>query len=553
MQTLRLRAKGPGFAVERDYSIQTRSAALPRTVSVMRRLAPAGQATLDIDALAKPFLPSSRDLSVSATFSPLLDPAPLLSSLGHYPYGCTEQTVSVAAPLLLSEAVGSVPGLSDTVRRRRLQAAVDTLLSRQDADGAFGLWRQGDRNASPYLQLYASEFLLDAEAAGYSVPATARRRTLDAVRALASLDGPSRLALDYNFGLKRQSPDYERRRAERAAYAHALLARHDSTSRTQLSYLHDRFAARMVDSVALSQLGAALAATGDAKRAAIAFGRAAATIDTTVEGNYYASPVRNAAALMALAPDLASDDMQAAFDTLPTEASRQLNTHEKAWLLRAVAQGGNAEDGAPFAGEPGWSRNGRAARRTVERDQATLSLTNPHDRPVWVTLTVRGQPAELDAATSRGIGLTKTVMDMSGTPIEGRIDRGERAVILLEAIPRSGDAAMWVLADLLPAGFEIETVLQPTDAGEAGPFAFLGTLSEVDLTEARDDRFIASWRTELRERSGRERTRRVAYVVRAVTEGDFVFPGAHVEDMYRAERSATTEGGRLVVSRGGTL
>ena len=40
----------------------------------------------------------------------------------------------------------------------------------------------------------------------------------------------------------------------------------------------------------------------------------------------------------------------------------------------------------------------------------------------------------------------------------------------------------------------------------------------------------------------------VAYIVRAVTPGNFVHPAATVEDMYRPERFARTAAGRLEVT-----
>jgi uncharacterized protein YfaS (alpha-2-macroglobulin family) len=40
----------------------------------------------------------------------------------------------------------------------------------------------------------------------------------------------------------------------------------------------------------------------------------------------------------------------------------------------------------------------------------------------------------------------------------------------------------------------------------------------------------------------------VAYIVRAVTPGTFVHPAATIEDMYRPERYARTDAGRLTVT-----
>ena len=91
------------------------------------------------------------------SFSTLpVDAGALYSSLDRYPYGCTEQTVSRAMPKLYAEQLvglateaGETPEPSDDGARTRVQEAINTLLNRQSADGAFGLWRESDRYATP--------------------------------------------------------------------------------------------------------------------------------------------------------------------------------------------------------------------------------------------------------------------------------------------------------------------------------------------------------------------------------------------------------------------
>lgn len=548
ISTYALAARGPDFAVSRDYQIETRSPNLPETRTRFVMLNTGADVTLDFSEDRSGLAAQTMEMLVSASFSPGLDPRPLIASLQHYPYGCSEQTVSVAMPLLLSEGLGNIPGFGDEPRRRSVQAAVDTLLSRQGQDGAFGLWRRGDGNASPYLQLYASDFILQAEADGFSIPAGAKRRTLDAVRAVASLDQNSSLSLDYNFGLDDDAPDYELRSAERAAIASALLARHDRVKKSDLLYLDRRFGARMQSSIAQSHLGYALSAMGESNRAQAAFVRAADRMND--EGrSYYDSDVRNAAALVALSETLPDAALTAAMLILQVDQPENLNTHEKSWVLRALA--GRRSSGVPFRSNSDWAVSGSAVSRAVSDQTATLTLSNTENAPVWVQVSVTGRPSGVTPARAQGAALAKTLFDMDGNPVStNAVARGERLVVLLNAQARSRDSAMWVAADLLPAGFEIETILTPDDAGDSGPFAWLGTLSAVDMTEARDDRFIASWRTTSRYDDG---TRRIAYVVRAVTQGEFVLPGAHLEDMYRPSRMASTASGRISVMPQPTL
>ncbi|MEM9601204.1 MAG: hypothetical protein AAF926_09285 [Pseudomonadota bacterium] len=234
---------------------------------------------------------------------------------------------------------------------------------------------------------------------------------------------------------------------------------------------------------------------------------------------------------------------------LQIERPEQLNTHEKAWVLRALA--GRRTSGVPFADDPDWMITAMTASRSVTSDEASLELTNAENAPLWVQVSVTGLPDGPMQARSQGAELSKSLFTMDGAPLSDlAVSRGERVVVLLEADGESRDSAMWVLADLLPAGLEIETVLGEMDAGETGPFAWLGNLSAVDMTESRDDRFIASWRTNSR---WDEPTRRLAYVLRATTQGDFALPGAHLEDMYRPSRMASTEGRRIMVTPPPTL
>jgi uncharacterized protein YfaS (alpha-2-macroglobulin family) len=110
-----------------------------------------------------------------------------------------------------------------------------------------------------------------------------------------------------------------------------------------------------------------------------------------------------------------------------------------------------------------------------------------------------------------------------------------------------------IVADLLPAGFEIEAVLRPADGrlveydwrtGEdqvrAGAFGFLGEIARPQSAQSQDDRFVAAIDVT-------ENPVTLAYVVRAVTPGSFALPGVVAEDMYRPEVFARTAPGRVTV------
>ena len=105
------------------------------------------------------FVPGSGSVQVS--FSPIpMDAAALFDSLDRYPYGCTEQIVSRAMPLLYAPQMAALAGRkSPGDLKTSVQEAISTLLNRQGADGAIGLWRVGDREATPWLGAYATDFV----------------------------------------------------------------------------------------------------------------------------------------------------------------------------------------------------------------------------------------------------------------------------------------------------------------------------------------------------------------------------------------------------------
>ena len=90
--------------VERRYPIEVRSPHLPITYIETVLQGPGENYAHPKDVLAG-FAPGTGSVTVS--YSPIrgMDPGPLLDSLWRYPYGCSEQLVSIAFPLLFVPAL----------------------------------------------------------------------------------------------------------------------------------------------------------------------------------------------------------------------------------------------------------------------------------------------------------------------------------------------------------------------------------------------------------------------------------------------------------------
>ena len=70
--------------------------------------------------------------------SPALDVPALLQALDRYPYGCSEQTVSRAMPLLYVNRLAALDQLGlDDKADERVREAIDRVLPRQDSNGRF--------------------------------------------------------------------------------------------------------------------------------------------------------------------------------------------------------------------------------------------------------------------------------------------------------------------------------------------------------------------------------------------------------------------------------
>jgi len=222
-----------------------------------------------------------------------LDAAGLLQALDRYPYGCTEQITSRAMPLLYMDDLADAVGLS---RRNnisdRVEEAIQQVTANQAANGAFGLWRAS--SGDMWLDAYVTDFLSRARAGGHPVPNIAFQNAVDNLRNRVNY-----------------YPDFDRGGGD-LAYALMVLAREGGANVGDLRYYADQKAEAFNTPIALAQLGAALAFTGDQPRADALFDAAMRKIrsyDGTTEGRITAAiaaiplpfwpwPLRQAATLL---------------------------------------------------------------------------------------------------------------------------------------------------------------------------------------------------------------------------------------------------------------
>ena len=312
--------------------------------------------------------------------------------------------------------------------------------------------------------------------------------------------------------------------------------------RSRLRYVHDAKLDSIDSALAKAQLAAALSSIGDEGRARNAFSAAVGDLGYRNEGDWYQSETRDAAALIELAVESGWRDQ--ADGLLPRLARVMdepefLTTQERAYLLRAAYAFAEGQTEALISdGDEAFT-----SRTFTSSDGFAGSYANRGNEPLYISALTHGAPQAAPEAGGNDLVVTKEWLSTTGSPIDpGAIKQGDRIIVSLRLTPEREARAQYVVSDLLPAGFEIETALSPRDGAPNGPYGFLGMLKDPDIAEARDDRFVISdilYGTD---------TQTYAYLVRAVTPGAFVAPGAVAEDMYKATVSARSEAGSVVIT-----
>lgn len=512
-----------GVAVVRELRLTVQYTD-PETARSQRVVLAPGESFLFDETVLAGFRPGTARATLAAGAGAALDMPGLIMRLTGYPYGCTEQIASSLQPLLLAPRVVTQLGLmSDAEARTRVQEGVDRILSRQGRNGGFGLWSAGGFDL--WLDAYVTDVLLRAEAFGADVPVLALRSALDnlrnrAVQAGSMFDGASSYA-----------------------YAFYVLARAGEAVIGDLRYYADVLPERFDTPLSAAHLAAALAAYGERERSEAMFARAQDLAFVKVEDvgwrADYGTTLRDQAGLLALATEANSSVVdRARLAALVAEGgpANHLSTQEATWSLHAAAALGAAAQGLEVDGQP------------VTGDVLRLfsgeptEVRNGGDEDISVTITTFGVPVTPPSAGGVGYSIERSLFTTGGAPADhGAVQAGDRLVVVLEVRPERGvPGGRLIVDDALPAGFEIDNP-NLLRSGDVGALDWLTLQWGVEATEARSDRFLAAvdWRS--------TEPLRLAYVVRAVTPGDYHYPAPLVEDLFRPVNRAVGETGRLVV------
>jgi uncharacterized protein YfaS (alpha-2-macroglobulin family) len=534
---IKLELSGPGdLKIGRDFTIGVRPAQAYQLRRFVGRLQPGESVTLD-DGAATEFLPGTAEALLSVSPRPDWDVPGLLRALDRYAYGCLEQTTSRALPLLYVEEVARLwhtdPG---SATAEALGRAIGHVVELQRSDGSFGVW--SDTGATvPWLDAYATDFLMRAKEHGRNVP-----------------DFAIKSAVGWLHDYVRQE-HAEIGDLPAVAYAHYVLARAKSDDLDGLRYFSDTQLARLPTQLAKAQVAAALAQYGDAARAAAAYDAALVPgppRPAAIRYVDYGSELRDGAAVLAFAAANPGNRtrLTAVIDRIAERFTRAVrtSTQEQAWLLlaaeAAVRAGGGEMTVATGGAAPETRSTPLYLRRPLGSGGADLTVTNRGSTPVWRSVSLTGVPRGDLPAESKGYAVTRNVYRPDGTSADlSKARQTDLFVVVIKGTRTdASQAAQTLIVDLLPAGFEIETATV-SKGRSATDYSWLPNLTDATYTEERDDRFVAA--LDLR---GGAKDFALAYIVRAVSAGDFHYPALVVEDMYEPETTGRTAMSKLTVA-----
>ncbi len=499
-------------------------------------------------------LPAAGDGYRPGTVSRRLQVGPLplvrfgrrLAELLRYPYGCLEQTVSRAFPLLYLDDLARQlePELLDPEAGgddvgERVEEALRRVAWHQVPGGGFALWRES-RQAHPWSSVYAGHFLVEAERAGYPVDPQLTLRTLDHLRDTV-----------------RARDRYGREELERVVYALYVLARAGDAELGVMDFLRQRHAGNL-GRASRALLAAAYAAVGNRDAVdELAAGLADVEAVERQTGENFRSTVRDRALLLLALLDAVPDSPR-----IPELAERLARdagaaggwtTQEAAFALVAVGQlAGRQAERPPYRGTA-WVGSRRLGSFSSAATAVFDGITDPGPvrlvleagyRPgsAFYNLATRGVPRDdVYRAAAEGLEIQRLLFDRDGGPLDpAAVRQGDLVVVKTLVRSVAGPVDNVALVQLLPSGLEVENPRLATT--ESLPWIADANLAP-DQLDLRDDRVLAF--TDL----PANQWRNLYSLLRAVAPGSFRLPPPHAEAMYNPALRATGERGRLEVAK----
>jgi len=508
---------------EVDLNIRS---ANPQTTEVTRVVVEPGKEWHD--DIVPHGLEGTNHISLEASVLPPINLERRLQYLIQYPHGCLEQTTSSAFPQLYLHKLLKLDDQRKQEVDRNVQAAITRLRSFQLANGAFSYW-PGQRDINEWASDYAGHFLVEAQKAGYQVPA-------DMIQSW--LKSQTKLARDWTTGQAeaRQTQAYR-------LYTLALVGQAEVGAMNRLRETQG------LDNVTLWQLAAAYALSGMNDVAAeITRGRDLSVGKYEYSGDTFGSELRDRAIIL---DSLAVQNRHGEAGDLSRQIAEELgskdwlSTQSIAYSLSALARfagASNAGDSFKFAfwrGEKGSRQNIESSApyystelKPFAQGGENVSVSNAGNANLFVTITSSGVPkAGAETAANNVLSLKVDYLDADGNTVS--VDKLPQGKDVFAHITVKNTSEIEIkniaLTHITPSGWEIHNDRMGSDDGEVANAPY-------EYQDIRDDRVLTYFGL----KPGQSKTFKVR--ITATYPGKYYLPGIQAEAMYDADKFARSQG-----------
>jgi alpha-2-macroglobulin len=482
-------------------------------------------------------VPGTNDLKIEYSSIEPIDFGRRLDYLIHYPYGCVEQTTSSVFPqLYLDQITDLSPDVVSRIRTN-VQAGINRLIGFQVHGGGLSYW-PGGNGLSDYGTVYASHFILEAEALGYSVPSSFKANLVKGLKQIAQ--GSS--GADSSYDLMR-------------AYALYDLALAGSPEIGLMNRLREK---TTLQATGKFKLAGAYALIGQKEAALKLLDKANVQSTGYVElDGSFGTDIRDMAMLVEA---FTSSDMVDRAVPLIARISKSLSseswygTQSTAYsllalgkFLKAYSLGQGDEplslayswEGAKKSSETGKRLGTFGLEASPTDKEGKFACQNTSKVPLYVRVISSGLPEPMSIdKTSNRLSIDVRWTDKSGNSID--IENLRQGTDLVADITVKNLENYYLqniaLETIMPCGFEITN---PRFEGWENPYD-----SEFTYQDVRDDRIYTFFNMNYRDNG----TKRFRFLVTATYVGKFYLPSFKVAAMYDDSFKATTGAKWITIS-----
>ncbi|OCG08066.1 hypothetical protein A9G13_07670 [Gilliamella sp. wkB178] len=521
---------------------------------------------------------SNREAAVS--YSPFVLSKGLNTYLQNYPHYCSEQIVSRAIPILFANKYSDF-NLASKQGSTSLSDLYQVLQSRQNSEGAFGLW-YSTYSVDPFITLYAVNFMLEAKESGQVVPQKMLDNANKYIKTIAESDRSDL------YGLRLR------------AYAIYLLTRQNQVTTSYLASVIDDLNNTNNDGwktdITAMYLSASYKMLKMDKEANKLLTPVWQQLDKAYTKawwtNYYYDPlVVNAGKIYLLSkhfPDKAQNIPAQALENMVIMLNKQKYTTQSAAMTilaldsysSSINDANLTDDSLQISASTKNNESqkviaklrGILAKGQFSSQDSTVNFINNTNLPAWYMLSEQGFDTKApEKPIKQGLEIYREFTDMNGKPVD-HVKLGDKINVMVQvrAIANEG-ATNLAIVDLLPGGFEVvqqpitqvddtedeyiqgdeedEEDYEEDDYDEADYSGWVSSIAVQtdentwypDYTDVREDRVIIYGSTD------NNQTQKFVYQIKATNVGTYTIPPAFGEAMYDRDIQAVSLGGNKIV------